>query len=102
LEERQLVDIGNRRVAPRPAPPDSSALGRLRSLLRKTALDDDDREEEKQKQWQEEEPPRGRSSNTDTNRRNIIKDSLTMLRRILDDIERRLDSQPVPDSVSKT
>ena len=87
-EERQLPNIGNRRNSPTL----DSALGRLRSLLRTTELDVDDREEEEEKEEekekkqeekkeQEEEP--GRRSSTDTDRRYIVKDNLTMLRRIV-------------------
>nr|BAA09458.1 precursor protein of EEP-2 [Eisenia fetida] len=99
LEDKQLLDIVNRR--PRPPTPLESALGRLRSLLRTTDFDVDRREEEmKPAQWQEEETPRRK--NTDKNSRYNIKDSLTMLRSILDDIEGRLDSQPVSISERKT
>nr|BAA09457.1 EEP-2 precursor [Eisenia fetida] len=101
LEDKQLLDIVNRGHPPRPPTPLESALGRLRSLLRTTELDVDRREEEeKPEQWQEEEPPRHR--NTDRNSRYNIKDSLTMLRRILDDIEGRFDSHPVSISERKT
>nr|BAA09455.1 EEP-2 precursor [Eisenia fetida]prf//2208460A GGNG-peptide [Eisenia fetida] len=101
LEDKQLLDIVNRGHPPRSPTPLESALSRLRSLLRTTELDVDRREEEeKPEQWQEEELPRHRS--TDRNSRYNIKDSLTMLRRILDDIEGRFDSQPVSNSERKT
>lgn len=85
LEEKELLDIANRQHSNSPASLDST-LGRIRSLFRTAPhlVDERDVEEKKKDDGEEadkEESPR--LNNTDTDGRYSVRDTLTMLGKIV-------------------
>jgi hypothetical protein len=94
-EERQLTNIGNHQQQPAQHH-DGSALDRLRSLLGTRELDADHREREEKKKEETE-----RRSISDPNKSVILNETMTMLEKILGDIESRRDPPAVPRQVNK-